>query len=86
MVPAYVINSLLGRIPVLGKIFTGGEKGSGVFAATYKMAGPIEDPKVSVNPLSVLAPGLLRKLFNILDGKKKADDSPESRSSGSGAR
>ena len=86
VVPAYVINSLLGRIPVLGKIFTGGEKGSGVFAATYKMAGPIENPKVSVNPLSVLAPGFLRKLFNIFDDVKKEDESPVSRSSGSDTR
>ena len=67
LVPAYVINSALGNIPFLGTLFSGGEKGGGVFAATYKMTGPIEDPKVTVNPLSVLAPGFLRKLFGLFD-------------------
>jgi hypothetical protein len=68
LVPAYAINSALGNIPFIGGLFSGGEKGGGVFAATYKMTGPIEKPKVTVNPLSVLAPGFLRKLFGIFDG------------------
>ena len=69
VVPAYVVNSVLGRIPVLGTIFTGGQKGGGVFAANYKMTGAPEQPKVSVNPLSALAPGFLRNLFGIFDEK-----------------
>ena len=66
MVPAYVINSMLGKIPILGDLFTGGEEGGGVFAFSYSMTGPLEQPKVSVNPLTVLAPGFLRTLFNVL--------------------
>ncbi len=68
VVPAYLINAafgVMGTIPILGPIFTGAEKGGGVFAATYTMTGPIEDPKVSMNPLAVLAPGIFRKLFDI---------------------
>lgn len=68
LVPAYAINSALGNIPFIGGLFSGGEKGGGVFAATYKMTGPMEKPKVTVNPLSVLAPGFLRNLFGIFDG------------------
>ena len=64
IVPAYTINSLLGRIPVIGTIITG-EKGGGIFAASYKVSGPVEEPVMSVNPLSALAPGFLR---NLLDG------------------
>ncbi len=67
LVPAYALNSVLGNIPVLGKIFSGGEKGGGIFAATYKITGPTEAPKIEVNPLSVLAPGFLRKFFGFLD-------------------
>jgi uncharacterized protein YhdP len=63
VVPAYLINSALGKIPVLGSIFTGGQEGGGVFAATYAVAGWRDDPKVSVNPLAVLAPGFLRNVF-----------------------
>lgn len=69
VVPAYALNSALGKIPVIGPIFTGGEKGSGIFAATYKMKGDAVEPEISVNPLSALAPGFLRNLFGIFDGK-----------------
>ena len=68
VVPAYAINSVLGHIPLLGDLFTGGEKGGGVFAANYQMSGPTEDPKIEVNPLSALAPGFLRELFGLFEG------------------
>ncbi|CAH0283314.1 DUF3971 domain-containing protein [Roseomonas sp. CECT 9278] len=64
IVPAYVFNSLLGRIPVLGRIFSP-EQGGGLFAATYRMRGPMADPGVSVNPLAALTPGFLRGIFGI---------------------
>lgn len=62
IVPAYTINRVLGNIPILGRILTGGEN-EGVFAANYVVRGPLEDPQVSVNPLSALAPGFLRNLI-----------------------
>ncbi len=62
IVPAYTINSLLGKIPLLGPIITG-EKGGGIFAVTYSVNGDLAEPDVSVNPLSALAPGFLRRLF-----------------------
>jgi hypothetical protein len=64
IVPAYVFNSLLGRIPVLGRIFSP-ERGGGLFAATYRLRGPLADPAVSVNPLAALTPGFLRGVFGI---------------------
>ena len=72
VVPAYLINSVFGRIPVLGNLLTGGEKGGGVFAATYTMTGPMEEPVVLVNPLSALTPGFLRNVFGIFSNKKVA--------------
>jgi len=74
VVPAYALNSALGHIPLLGKLLTGGEKGSGVFAANYSMSGSIEDPTVRVNPLSALTPGFLRNVFGVFD---KVDKKPE---------
>lgn len=62
LVPAYALNSVLGNIPVLGDLLMGG-KGEGLFGANFRVAGPLADPGVSVNPLSALAPGVLRKLF-----------------------
>ncbi|CAA6605954.1 conserved exported hypothetical protein [Rhodospirillaceae bacterium LM-1] len=67
LVPAYAVNSLLGNIPLVGNIFSGGEKGGGIFAFTYSLKGPASDPNVSVNPLAALAPGFLRNLFGIFD-------------------
>ncbi|RAI60021.1 YhdP family protein [Roseicella frigidaeris] len=64
IVPAYVFNALLGRLPILGRLFSP-EAGGGVFAATYRVQGPLADPSVSVNPLAALTPGFLRGLFGL---------------------
>ena len=63
IVPAYTFNTLIDAIPVLGELLTGGE-GEGLFAATYEVSGTTAEPEISVNPLSVLAPGFLRNLFS----------------------
>ena len=81
VIPAYALNSVFGRIPLLGDLFTGGEKGGGIFAAAYTMTGPIEEPVVSVNPLSALTPGFLRNVFGIIGnaGKERSvleEDAP----------
>jgi hypothetical protein len=62
LVPAYTLNSVLGNIPLLGNLLLGGE-GQGIFAANFRIYGQRSDPQISVNPLSTLAPGVLRNLF-----------------------
>ncbi|MBC9176542.1 YhdP family protein [Pseudoroseomonas ludipueritiae] len=62
IVPAYALNTALGRLPLVGRLFSP-EKGGGLFAAAFKVTGPVENPNVSVNPLSMLTPGFLRGLF-----------------------
>lgn len=66
IVPAYFFNSLLGRIPVLGRMLSP-EAGGGIFAATFSVRGPLDDPQVTVNPLAAVTPGFLRGLFGIFD-------------------
>ena len=73
IVPAYFFNSLLGGIPLVGKLLVP-EKGGGVFAATYSLSGKCDDPGVGVNPLAALTPGFLRGLF----GEFKGGDAPAS--------
>ncbi|MCW9033128.1 MAG: DUF3971 domain-containing protein [Rhodospirillales bacterium] len=63
IVPAYVFNSILGKIPLLGGLFTGGEKGGGIFAANYNVTGPLNEPTTKVDTLTALAPSFLRNLF-----------------------
>ncbi len=38
-------------------------RGEGLFGFSYRMAGSTDDPKISVNPLSILTPGRLRDMF-----------------------
>jgi hypothetical protein len=64
IIPAYALNSLPGKIPLVGGLFTA-EKGGGLFALGAHITGPLDDPDVKVNPLSALTPGIIRKLFGI---------------------
>jgi hypothetical protein len=66
VVPAYFFNSLLGKVPLVGRLFSP-EPGSGLFAATYHASGPFADPAVGVNPLAALTPGFLRGVFGLFD-------------------
>jgi hypothetical protein len=40
----------------------GGEK-EGLFGVTYEVVGKPGNPTLRINPISALAPGLLRKVF-----------------------
>jgi hypothetical protein len=60
--PLYGINGFLGAIPVLGNVLTS-KKGEGIIGVTYTLSGNIDEPKVSVNPLSMLTPGIFRRIF-----------------------
>ena len=62
--PVYIINGVVKAIPLIGKVL-GGEKGEGVFGVAYRVQGNSSNPKVLVNPLSILTPGIFRKIFNI---------------------
>jgi hypothetical protein len=77
VVPANTLNSILAAIPVLGDVITGGSRG-GLIGWTYTVSGTPNDPKVSVNPLSMFAPGFLRNLFFLgpSQAKPKAEDAP----------
>jgi hypothetical protein len=64
IVPAYFFNSLLGNIPLVGRLFSP-EQGGGLFAASYAVRGTLDDPDVTINPLAALTPGFLRGLFGL---------------------
>ena len=62
IIPAYGINAAVGNIPLFGEILTGG-KGQGIFGLTFALGGSMANPKIQFNPLSAIAPGILRKIF-----------------------
>ncbi len=62
MVPIYGLNSMLGDVPLLGNILAS-RKGEGMFGLTYTVRGDLDKPSLLVNPLSVLTPGIFRRIF-----------------------
>lgn len=62
-VPFYGINNMfgLGQIPIVG-LFLGGSN-EGLVGITYEAVGPPGAPRITVNPVSAIAPGLLRKFI-----------------------
>lgn len=52
--PVYLINGI-------GSLLT--RKGEGLIGFTFKLGGAPDAPRVQVNPLSALAPGMLREIF-----------------------
>lgn len=65
VVPAYAVNKVLGSIPLVGNLIVGKEN-EGIIATKYRIKGPYDDVKMSVNPLTILTPGFLRNIFDIL--------------------
>ena len=78
LIPAYALNSALNSIPILGDILNAGDKGGGIFAATYSYRGDVATVEPTVNPLAALTPGFLRRIFDIFE----PSDSRESSESG----
>ena len=62
-VPLYGLNNVVSQLPLFGQLLGGGNN-EGLFALNFRVSGRLSAPDVSVNPLSALAPGILRKLFS----------------------
>lgn len=65
--PARFLNSILNNIPLVGDLLNGGE-GEGIFAIAYSVKGSFDAPNIHLNPLSILAPGFIRNIFQSIDG------------------
>ena len=70
LVPLYGINNMFGQIPIVG-LFLGGGSNEGLLGITYEVTGPVGNPRPMVNPLSAIAPGLLRKFFEFRDNSNE---------------
>eukprot|EP00913_Durusdinium_trenchii_P008278 g7775.t1 len=60
--PAYGLNRLFGELPLIGAILGNG-RDRGLLGITFKLEGPFEKPRLSINPLSLIAPGVFRQIF-----------------------
>ena len=60
--PAYGLNRLFGELPVIG-LLLGNGRDRGLIGITFRLAGKTDSPLLQVNPLSVIAPGVFRSIF-----------------------
>jgi hypothetical protein len=70
-VPAYGLNNAFAQVPLFGPILGGGQD-EGLFAVNFRISGLASEPTLTVNPLSAVAPGFLRKLFGAGSGASDA--------------
>ena len=67
--PVYFLNAI-------GQIFS--RRGEGLIGFNYRLRGSATDPRVQVNPLSALTPGLFREIFRSPAPKIPAAEAPRS--------
>jgi len=67
-VPLYGLNNLLNQVPVVGLFFGGSNEG--VFGLTYEVVGTPDKPTLRVNPISMIFPGVSRKIMDFNTGKQ----------------
>ncbi|WP_274423972.1 YhdP family protein [Chelativorans sp. YIM 93263] len=60
--PFYGFNRIFGEIPIIGQILGNGQDG-GLIGITYRLSGKFSDPTLNVNPISAIAPGVFRQIF-----------------------
>lgn len=60
--PAYALNRVFGDIPVLGALLGNGNDRA-LLGITFRVSGNADDPRIQVNPLSAIAPGIFRNIF-----------------------
>lgn len=60
--PAYGINRIFGEVPLIGAILGNG-RDRGLIGVTFKLEGDADRPQLRINPLSVIAPGIFRSIF-----------------------
>jgi hypothetical protein len=68
-VPLYGLNNMFGQIPIVG-LFLGGGSNEGLIGITYEVVGSPGAPVLRVNPISAMAPGVFRKIFDFNTGKQ----------------
>ena len=61
LVPATTINRTIASIPLIGNILIGKKTGEGVFGVSFKIKGPPEELKTTVNPIKTLTPRFITR-------------------------
>ena len=62
IVPAKTLNKIISKIPVIGNIVIPKEAGEGLFGISFKMKGPKDNIKTTINPIKTLTPRFIQKI------------------------
>ncbi len=84
-VPLQGLNSAIGVIPGLGQILAG-PRGEGILGITFAIQGSMSDPQVLVNPLSLVAPGIFREMFQMTPSQSVTPPRPAPQQPSAGQR
>ncbi len=68
LVPAKTLNKMISRIPLIGDIVIPKDVGEGLFGISFKMKGPPNNIKTTINPIRTITPRFIQK---IIDKNKK---------------
>ncbi len=60
--PAYGLNRLFAEVPIVGFILGNGSD-RGLIGITFRLTGSFDKPNLQINPLSLIAPGVFRQIF-----------------------
>lgn len=60
--PVYGLNRIFGELPLFGPLLGNG-RDRGLIGVTYRLKGNANKPSLDINPLSVIAPGIFRSIF-----------------------
>ena len=74
VIPACGLSGVFNNVPLLGDILSGGNNNEGLFGVTYFVGGTFAKPDVKMNPISAIAPGIFRRLFDYSPKKAPAQD------------
>ena len=68
LVPATTINKTIAKIPLLGDILVGRKSGEGIFGVSFKIKGPPNNLKSTVNPIKTLTPRFITRTLENIKG------------------
>ncbi len=68
LVPATTINKTIAKIPLLGDLLVGNKMGEGVFGVSFKIKGPPNNLKSTVNPIKTLTPRFITRTIETIKG------------------
>jgi hypothetical protein len=60
--PVYGLNRIFGELPLVGTILGNG-RDRGLIGVTFRLSGDADRPNLQINPLSAIAPGIFRSIF-----------------------